>query len=792
MTLSPSTRLGPYEILAPLGAGGMGEVYRARDTRLKREVAVKVLPASVAGDPERIRRFEQEARAASALNHPNIVTVFDVGTHEGKPFLVTELLEGRTLREALAEKRPGLPAIAGWARKIAAGLSAAHARGIVHRDLKPENIFVTSGGELKLLDFGLAKLTAPDGTALSQAATLPGMTSPGMVVGTVGYMSPEQLRGLPLDPRSDLFALGTILHELLSGSSPFRRETAADTMSAILHDNPPALPVRGPFAVPAALSGVVQRCLEKDPAARFQSATDVLAALEDVPVGSTGPARKPPTTGSLDVGLRIALLAGATVITAVGMYFAIPTVWNAPPENDSSERQSIAVLPFVNRSPEKDNEYFSDGITEDLITALSKISGLRVAATTSSFALKGSHEDVRAIAAKLHVNAVLEGSVSREGNRVRITAQLINAVDGFTLWSESYDRELNDIFAIRAQVAQTVAAALKVSLLAGERTTLARQPTQDLEAYQLYLKGRQAISSFSGAGLERGLGFMQQAIARDPNYALAHLGVSYYYIASCDYIPGNEALPRARAAARKALELDPSLAEAHTYLGWVTWLLERDHATAEKEFAAAIAAQPDLSVPHELYSWYLVCTGRPGEGIAESRKAVELDPLSPEANAVHGLNYYFARRNYEAIRQLELTVKTNPEYVWGHEFLGRAYARAHRWPEAMAELQEARRCDSTSTEVLSALGRMEADRGNRAGALRVLEQFRQISKSGFVSAYFVATVSAGLGQADSAFAQLARANEQRSYWLGWIAVDPEMDTLRADPRFASLLRPMGR
>ena len=499
--------------------------------------------------------------------------------------------------------------------------------------------------------------------------------------------------------------------------------------------------------------------------------------------------------------MRWAIAAGALVAVAAAAVIAVRRFGPTAPRSASppaaptplahaDDRKSVAVLPFVNMSSDKENEYFSDGITEDLITALSKVSGLHVAARTSSLAFKGKNEDIEKIGAQLHVGAVLEGSVAKAGNQVRITAQLINVADGYHLWSDSYDRELRDIFAIRSQVAQTVAKALQVTLGAGERQRLDQKPTEDMEAYQLYLKGRHAAATLADFG--NAMRYLQQAIARDPNYALAYLGLAYYYWAAFDYpMSGSEALPRAREAAEKALQLDPSLAEAHVWLGFVHWLYDRDYIAARREFQTALTMQSELATAHEMSGWYLVGTGHIDEGLAESWRGVDLDPLSPEINTVLGFNLYFARRYEEAIQQLRTALASDPDYWWAHAWLGRAYARVGRFSEAVAELHTAQQLGAGHPEIESALGRAYADAGDRAEATKVLTHLRERARDEFVSAAYVATLSIGLGEIDEAFAALAQAAAQHSYYVGWWKVDPELDPLRSDPRFAALLKKVG-
>ena len=790
MRLTAGTRLGPYVIIAPLGAGGMGEVHRARDTKLQREVAIKVLPESLAGDADALARFEREALAVAALSHPNILAIFDFGEHDGMTYAVMELLEGQTLRDVLASGALPQRRAVDYALQVATGLSAAHEKGIVHRDLKPENLFVTKDGRVKILDFGLAKRVGPTrDVEKTAAATEAQRTEPGVVVGTLSYMSPEQVRGAAVDHRSDIFSFGTILYELLTGKKAFQRPSGAETMAAILKEET-AAPSESGIRVAPILDSIVQHCLEKSPDARFQSAHDVAFALGQVGTGTAVSAVEP--APPIRSNRRVAIFAG---IGAAVLLVAIAAVVLLRRMPETATTKSVAVLPFVNMSSDKENEYFSDGVAEDLITALSKISGLHVAARTSSFAFKGKNEDVREIGKLLDVGAVLEGSVAKSGDRVRITAQLIDTQNGYHLWSETYDRDLKDVFAVRSQLAQTVAEALQVRLLAGERQALEKKPTEDVEAYQLYLKGRHEIASFTPAGYENGMRYLQAAIARDPNYALAHLGVAYYYLGAVDYIPGRDALPRSRAAAEKALQLDPSLAEAHADIGWVRWLDDRDHEAARREFQIAIRMQPDLAFARQNYGWYLVAVGMTGDGLAESRRAVELDPLSSETNTIHGFNLYFARRYEEAIEQLRTAVSIDPDYGWAHEFLGRAYAKSGRPAEAIAELEIANRLASgIFAENKAPIARIHADRGEPAEARKILHALRA-ERENFVPSYHLAVIEAGLGEREQAIESLEKAAAEKSYWSGWINVDPDLDVLRSDPRFqavAAKMKPRGR
>jgi serine/threonine-protein kinase len=582
--LHAGTRLGPYEIVDLLATGGMGEVYRARDHRLGREVAVKTLPSASLADPSRRRRFDQEARAAGALNHPNILAVYDVGTEADGPYVVCELLEGDTLGGRLRGRPGPLPVAEAFAlaRQIAAGLAAAHEKGIVHRDLKPANVFVTADGRAKILDFGLAKWLPAAGPPEATDAT-----RPGTLLGTVGYMSPEQLRGEPADRRSDIFSFGTVLYEMLSGRRAFGGGSAAENMSAILREEPVPLP-----GVPAALDAVVQRCLRKRAEDRFPSGRHLLSALDAA------------TSGAVSV----------------------------PPA-----APSIAVLPFANLSADPDQDYFCEGLAEELITALARLPGLRVAARSSSFRFKGRGADLREVGTELHVDRVLEGSVRKAGGRLRVAVQLVDVRDGYQLWSERFDRSLEDVFAVQDEIAAQVARTLAPALTAGEAARAGRSRTPDLEAYHLYLRGRHSWNKRHQGGLQTAVRYFAGAVDRDPAYAAAYAGLAdtYGLLALDVYgvLAPSEAMPRAKAAAERALDLEPGLADARAARAWVRLHYDWDWQGSEDDFRASLDLDPGRATTHHWYSFLLSARGRHEEAAREARRAWELDPLSPIVNS---------------------------------------------------------------------------------------------------------------------------------------------------------------
>ncbi|MFY9550495.1 MAG: serine/threonine-protein kinase, partial [Thermoanaerobaculia bacterium] len=571
MTLSAGTRLGPYEILDQIGAGGMGVVYRARDTRLGREVAVKVLPESLSADSDRLRRFEQEARAASALNHPNIITVHDFGQQNGSPYVVSELLEGATLRERLTQGSPPARKAVDYGIQIAHGLAAAHEKGIVHRDLKPENVFVTQDGRVKILDFGLAKLTQPEAADGGTKAPTQAGTEPGVVLGTVGYMSPEQVRGQAADPRSDIFSFGAVLYEMLTGERAFRGESAIETMNAILKEEPPEISASRPHLSPA-LDRVVRRCLEKSPAERFQSSRDLGFALAEAAGSSAQPAsvfreggRSWRVLGTVAASLASVIVL-ALVLDLAGLRRRLLGRGGA-----AQPIHSLAVLPLENLSRDPQQEYFADAMTEELIASVSQISALRVISRTSVMQYKAAKRPLPEIARALNVDAVVEGSVLRSGDSVRITAQLIDAKSDRHLWAKSYQRDLRDVLALQGEVARAIAREVEAKLTGAERARLERSHPIDPRAHEAYLQGRLFLEEGSEEGLKKAFDSFQKALQIEPNFAGAYSGLASYYAIlpfHSQFSPA-QVFPQARAAAQRAVELDENLAEAHASLAYI-------------------------------------------------------------------------------------------------------------------------------------------------------------------------------------------------------------------------------
>jgi eukaryotic-like serine/threonine-protein kinase len=731
----------------------MGEVYKARDTRLGREVAVKVLPELLAGSPEALARFEREARAVAALSHPNILALHDFGKEGGVSYAVMELLEGETLRNRLEASAIPPRKAAEYAQQIARGLAAAHDRGIVHRDLKPDNVFLTRDAIVKILDFGLSRPADESAASGSQPQT--SLTESGTVVGTPGYMSPEQIRGRPVDHRSDLFALGAILYEMLTGQRAFQRESPVETMMAVLQDDPPAAAGRG---IPAELGDIVTHCLEKGPEDRFQSARDFAFALQ------------------------VAEREGSGFRTPVS---SVAPVAQAPPGT------SIAVLPFRNMSPDREAEYFSDGMTEEIISTLTGIEALRVAARTSSFAFKGRDTDVRQIGRELGVRSVLEGSVRQAGQRLRITAQLIDVGSGYHIWSERYDREMQDVFAVQDEIARAIAAALKIRLLPSQEESLVTPGTRDVEAYNRYLKGRYF---FNQRLPKKAIPEFEAAIARDRHFAAAFTGLadSYGMVGFYGYggFPTLEAFAKARAAATQAQELEPDSAEIHVSLGildhYYGWDLERE----AQHFRRAIELAPRLASGYSWLAILLAVTAPLEEGLETARRAVELEPLSAYVYVNAAWPYFFARHYGEAIAELRKGLKVDPNSIYALWTLGMACQASGAHEESVVALEKMVALTGREQSWgVALLGGSYAAAGRGNEAQEILAELEDRSLREYVAPLHVAFVQAPLGQADAALDSLRRGLEERNalFWV-WARSSPVFDGLRSDPRFQALIR----
>ncbi|HWW14008.1 MAG TPA: protein kinase [Candidatus Dormibacteraeota bacterium] len=754
--LEKGTRLGDYEIQSLLGAGGMGEVYRALDLRLRREVAVKVLPAVVSSDPERLRRFEQEATAAAALNHPNILAVHQLGTYAGTPYLVSELLEGETLREQIRRGRIAPRRVLDYGVQVAHGLAAAHDKGIVHRDLKPENLFVTKDGRAKILDFGLAKLTQAQPGSERSAPTIGSETEPGLVMGTVGYMSPEQVRGQNADHRADIFAFGAILYEMLTGKRAFQKPTSPDTMAAILNEDPPAISQTTPGLSPA-MHRIVHRCLEKNPEQRFQSASDLafaLAALTDAPDIINKALEKGDSARKRRIGLAASIGLLAAALLALSSLWVARRWQSKRAAADASGIRSLVVLPLANLSGDREQDYFADGMTEQLTTNLGQISALRVISRTSAMHYKNTNKTLPEIAGELHVDAVVEGSVERVGNQVRITAQLIEASTDRHLWAKSYERDLRSVLSLQDDVAQAIASEVRIKLTPQERGHLTTARLVNPAAHEFYLRGLYELRKGTEEGIEEAIKKFQQAVATDPNEALAYAGLAdAYYDQSTILRAPLEVMPKAKAAAIRAIELDDSLAEAHGSLGFVKLLFDWDWAGAEHEFRRALELNPNLPRVHMGYAIYLLTLRRPDEASEEFGRADAIDPFTGQSHMDRAWLLFNVSRFEEAI-QAATSAGDDRVVALSSAELGRS-------EEAIAAADRA--VTKTKNPLwVAQIASAYALAGKKDKARALLTSIEAQVRQRYVCGFNVACVYAGLGEKEQAFTWLEKAYRDRS------------------------------
>jgi len=780
-------RLGHFRVVEKIGAGGMGVVYRAHDEQLDRDVAIKVLPAGSFRDPSARARLLREARTASKLNHPHICTIHEVGEADGQAYIAMELVEGQPLSARLAGGALPVEQVLRYGLQLADAVAHAHERGIIHRDLKSANVIITPEGRAKVLDFGLAKRLSGEEVAEATTQTMDSLTGPGTIVGTLAYMAPEQLRGQPADARSDVWALGVMLYEMAAGQRPFQGQTGFELSSAILSQPPPPLPPGPGGALPAELEAVIERCLEKEPAERYQRSEEVRAALEAVQSGGPLPAW-PAWKYALSRRRWLALAAALAAVVAVVAALDVGGLRRrllggaAAPKFDS-----LAVLPLANLSGNPEQDYLAEGIHEALITDLAKLSGLRrVIARASVMGYHKTDKPVRQVARELGVNAVITGAVQREGDRVRITAQLINPATGEQLWANRYERELRDVLSLEGEIVTAITREIRVQLSPQEKARLASARPVNPEAHEAYLKGKFYINKSTPEGFEKGLAYFRQAIEKDPTHPLPYvmLALAYDTIGHSER-PLPDAFEKSKALVQKALELDETLPEAQEALAEIKLYSDwGDWAGAGQAFRRSLQLNPNLAEAHRNYSYYLLLIGKP-EALAEMRRAQELDPLTPTWTADLACLYWCLGQNKRAIEEARKSLELHPDFSYGLWILGEAYADDGMYKEAIAASRKASALDAVWKW---ALGRSLALGGQKDEARKIAAEIAK--KPLPLETWGLAELYAGLGDKDETLRWLEAAYKIRWGWMPWIRQVPSFKFLRGDPRFEDLARRM--
>ncbi|HXH68411.1 MAG TPA: protein kinase [Candidatus Limnocylindrales bacterium] len=781
-----------FRVIEKLGEGGMGVVYKAIDTRLDRPVALKFLPDKVARDAQALERFRREARAASALNHPGICTIYDIGEHDGRAFIAMEFIDGETLRSHIGGKALPIEETLKLGIQIAEALDAAHSEGIIHRDIKPANIFVTKRGQAKVLDFGLAKLVRKgiaDAGAESGGDTTDSTSILGIISGTPAYMSPEQVRGDSLDGRTDIYSLGLLLYEMATGRQAFNGSTGGVIIEAVLTRSPVAARSINPD-IPPRLEEIISKALDKDREQRYQHAAEVRAELQQLERGS-------------DSGWRTAGAATeSSLISSTGRLrrgedktARDSTGQTSAPRTERVSRiiDSIAVLPFENASRDAEHEYLGDGIAGSLINILATIPKLRVMAQSTVFRYKGRGMDAQAVGRELNVRAVLTGRIMQSGGALRIGTELVDVATGSQLWGGQYDRKPGDIFSIQDEISNEISEKLRLKLTRAEKKRLTKRETVDAEAYRLYLKGRHHWNKWTEEGFYKAIEYFQQAVEKDPSYALAYTGVadSYVLLGWNSYLPPKDAFPKAKRAAMGALRLDPDLGEAHTSEAAVLWLYDWRWPEAESEFKRSLALSPSHPTASHWYAESLMTMGRHEAAIAQMKKSQELDPLSLIISVAIGWAFYMGRKYDEAIEQFGRTVELDPNYPVTYWILGLVLRKMGRYEQAITEGEKGVRLSGGSPLMNAALAQTLAAAGAKDRALQILDELTKLATHKYVAPYFFAGIHVGLGEADRAIDCLEKAFEEHSHWMMYLHMDPGMDSLRASPRFQDLLGRVG-
>ena len=779
-----------YRILQKLGAGGMGEVYKAEDTRLRRVVALKFLSEDLSHDQRAVERFQREALAASAMNHPHICVLYDIGEHEGRRFIAMEFLEGKPLDRLIAHGALPTEQVLELGIELADALEAAHANKILHRDIKPANIFVTEGRQAKLLDFGVAKpLLAPEALARTTEEQL---SSAGAVLGTLGYMSPEQVRGEALDARSDLFSLGAVLYEMTTGRQAFAGVTPGTIQEFILNRTPTSVGRVNPDSPPR-LEEIINKALEKDRQLRYQSASELRADLQRMKRDNDASAAfPPPLTEARGVGPRLwwrrrSILAAGVVALAS---LLVASAWFYGFRSNGAAIDSVAVLPFVNTSGDPDTEYLSDGITESLINALSQLRNVRVTARSTVFRYKGKDADPQAIGRDLGVRAVLSGRVLQRDGTLIVRTELMDVANGSQLWGGQYSRKVADVFGLQDELSEAISGNLRLRLTAEDRQRLTKRYTDNSDAYQLYLKGLYYWNKRSAEGVQRSVEYFNRAIDTDPTYALAYAGLadSYNFMSFLNLLPPREAAPKAKVAAAKALEMDDSLAQAHISLAYVSFTYDWDWPAATAHFDRAIALNREAVMNHPYYPFYLTVAGRSPEAVSVARRALERDPISASLSHTLAVQLVLSGRLDEGIEECRKTIELDPNFAVAHEVLGTALSARGMYSEALPPAAKAVALSGGGALPLADLGYIHARRGEDAEARRLLQTLAAASAQRYTPAVALAIVHVGLRENDRALDWLDKAYNERSIRLAYLRREPVWDPLREEPRFKDLLR----
>ena len=784
-----STFARRYQIIEELGKGGMGKVYKAQDSEIKEKVALKLIKPEIAADKKMIERFRNELKFARKIRHKNVCQMYDLNKEEGTYYITMEYVSGEDLKSFIRRARQLTVGTAVLiAKQVCEGLAEAHSLGVMHRDLKPQNIMIDRDGNARIMDFGIARSIKEKG-----------ITGAGVMIGTPEYMSPEQAEAKEVDQRSDIYSLGIILYEVVTGRVPFEGDTPLSV--AMKHKGEvPKDPRELNAQVPSDLSRVILKCMEKDKTNRYQTPEEILSELNKIEKGIPTterviPKTKPSTSREITVTLRLRkFLIPVSVVAA--LVIAAVIIWQLLPKGETVpaplDKPSIAVLPFEDLSEKKDQSYFCDGLADELINRLTNIEKLRVPARTSSFSFKDKELGIQEIGKALNVEMVLEGSLRKAGNKLRITAQLVNVADGFPVWSEKYEHDEADIFLLQDEISLAIVDKLKVKLLGEEKERIVKRHTDNLEAYNLYLQGRFFWNKRGEEALKKSVDYFEQAIKKDPAYALAYAGLADSYITIGDWqlLPSKEVFPKARAAVLKALEIDDELAEAHNALAAIKKYYDWDWTGAEKEHKRAIELNPNYPTAHQWYAEFLFAIARFDEAVAEAKRAQELDPLSPIIYYSGGTVFYFSRQYDKAIEQFKKALNLDPTFPNAHGYMGLCYIQKGMYEDAIAELLEDMTLEGIDPKLIAEAQNIYATSGIKGVFLMSLSDLKKASEQAYVDPISLAGLYAFLDEKDQAFEWLEKAYEERSPMLVYIT-DPLYDNIRSDPRFKAILKKMG-